>query len=607
MLISFNTIDEKEKFLSHFPNSFFGKIGYFLRNIEHYAFFCCVDEQRRKQFWKSKNISARDPPEPEDIFWQNFDFSYFERIQYTINTYIVCIVIIALSFGAILGLSLLQQNLYKNDKENGETNIFLKYLTSLGITVVISIINLVIQLVLGKLTYLEKPISKSNYVLSLSIKISILTFFNSAVIPLLCKFIVAKRQEDDQEKSIDYFVRRKRNDLLIDDMFIYFLINAIVTPTLWMLNVKFWFKKIRIYCIERRKKNNPDKPPHHMRQKDLNALYEYPDMELAKKLSYLMRTLSMCFFLFPVFPFGFILAFVGFIYAYWIEKYVFTHHCKKPEMLDEIIEKYYANFFIVVLFIGGIGDYFFLHDAFDTDKWSLVNIILFGALIIVPYTKLINCNYVDAGINYRERPLSDVYFTFYNDYQRQNPLTKKLGLETYLTELKKKGYLSEGAFIIAMDNIEKLNLMEMYYGISKGDMAMVQQSVLANVQSESIVNAENIRGTILAPGGMRETVLRPDLKDTQEAKQRKKEFFETQIWNLFGKERASRGNEGDSSDIKRGNDDNIIEIKNSITDPINKFGKKIEELPTTISVIPEEVGSVKNNDNDNVNDINNNK
>ena len=102
------------------------------------------------------------------------------------------------------------------------------------------------------------------------------------------------------------------------------------------------------------------------------------------------------------------------------------------DMLDEIIEKYYANYFIVVLFIGGIGDYIFLHNAFDTNAWTLINIILFGCLIIVPYTKFIKCNYVDAnGYGERERDLSEVYFTFYNDYQRQNPLTKKLGLETY--------------------------------------------------------------------------------------------------------------------------------------------------------------------------------
>ena len=42
-----------------------------------------------------------------------------------------------------------------------------------------------------------------------------------------------------------------------------------------------------------------------MTQKKLNELFEYPDMHLAYKLSYLVKTLSMCFFYFAIFPFGF--------------------------------------------------------------------------------------------------------------------------------------------------------------------------------------------------------------------------------------------------------------------------------------------------------------
>jgi len=591
MLISFNKIEDKEKFLSFYPKDFFGKIGFFFSNIKLYIFPCCVDEEQRKNFRRSKRISARDPPEPEDIFWENFSYSTFQRFQHIISTYIICLLTIVVSFGIVFGLSYLQEHLYSDDKENGDTNIFLKYLTSLSITIVISIVNSLIQLFLEILTFREKPISKSNYVLSLSIKISIFTFLNSAIIPLICKHIVASNQKDDVEKSIDYFVKRKRDDLIIDDMFVYFLVNAIITPLLWILNFPYWYKQIRICCIKCKK--NPEKD-HNMTQKELNELYEYPDMNLAYKLSYLVKTLAMCFFYFPIFPGGFILAFIGFIFAYWVEKYVFTHQCKRPDMLDEMIEKYYINFFIVVLFIGGIGDYIFLHDAFDTNKWCLVNIILFGILIIVPYTQLIKCNCVDAQRSYRDKPLSDVYFTFYNDYQRQNPLTKKLGLETYLNELKNKGYLSENAFNIAIDNIEKLNLMEMYYGISKGDMALVQQSILANVPSESINNVNNLRGTFLAPGGIKSTVIRPELKDNPEEKQRKKEFFESQIMNLFGKSNINKENQGNLGVIKS---DIEGEIKNSNIDIIEQIENKLNfgSLPMTKSIYKD--NNINNNNN----------
>ena len=90
-----------------------------------------------------------------------------------------------------MGISYLQEQLYSDDNENVDKNIILKYLTSLSITIVISIINNLIEFVLEKLTYLEKPISKSNYVLSLSVKLFIFTFLNSAIVPLICKYIVA--------------------------------------------------------------------------------------------------------------------------------------------------------------------------------------------------------------------------------------------------------------------------------------------------------------------------------------------------------------------------------------------------------------------------------
>ena len=148
----------------------------------------------------------------------------------------------------VFGLSYLQEQLYGDDTENGDSNIVLKYLTSLSITVVISIINTLIQLVLEKLTYMEKPISKSNYVLSLSVKLFIFTFLNSAIVPLICKYIVAIQKEDNQERTIDYYVKRKRDDLIIDDMFIYFVVNAIITPLFWKFNFTYLYKCIKIKC-----------------------------------------------------------------------------------------------------------------------------------------------------------------------------------------------------------------------------------------------------------------------------------------------------------------------------------------------------------------------
>ena len=114
------------------------------------------------------------------------------------------------------------------------------------------------------------------------------------------------KKKKKKKKTIYYYVSMKRDDLIIDVLFIYFVVIAIFTPLFWIFNFTYLYKCIKIKCITSRKK-------HHMTQKKLNELFEYPDMDLAYKLSYLVKTLSMCFFYFAIFPFGFIISFVGFI------------------------------------------------------------------------------------------------------------------------------------------------------------------------------------------------------------------------------------------------------------------------------------------------------
>ena len=387
-------------------------------------------------------------------------------------------------------------------------------------------------------THFEKQISRSNEILSASIKISIFTFLNSAIIPLISKHLVLIAKEDEDDYYQKDFRIRERNNLFIDDMFVFFIVNAIFTPLLWTVNFIHIFRFIQRKRIERSKK--PDEN-HFMKQRDLNKLYLYPDMKIAYKYSYLFKTTAMCLFLMPIFPVGFIIAFIGFIFAYYIEKYSFTHLYRRPQMLDEIVSKTYADFFVVLLFIGGIGDYIFLHNAYDNKKWQLLNIILFGALIIIPYTKFLDCNFVGIDKSkYHNQPLSDVYFTFYNDYQRQNPLTKKIGLLNYLSELKQYEYLSEKAYRIAEENIDQLNVMEIYYGTRKGYTPSQKKSYIEIAPKSSNLANTIINKSILGRGLLKATI-KPEFDDNKEIKRQKRELLNTQIMNLLGQSTLSGG------------------------------------------------------------------
>jgi hypothetical protein len=125
----------------------------------------------------------------------------------------------------------------------------------------------------------------------------------------------------------------------------------------------------------------------------------------------------------------------------------------------------------------------FMSKTFPIKDWALVDIILFGLLIIIPYPHLFNCNFIEyyeSEINTKE--YKDVYFSFYNDYERQNPLTKKQGLLNYIKRLYDSGKITLYTYNFAKKNIEQLNLMQMYYKSSLSSNLIESQKALASSQ-----------------------------------------------------------------------------------------------------------------------------
>ena len=518
MFVSFNKIIDKEMILRRYPSNFFDKMIEIIINIKYYLCCCCISKGEKIKFNKIKGFDVEDPPEPEDLYWENFKYSSRNRVIRILLVYLVSLIIISISFGLVLLFTLGQNKINENEKN---INLVGKYILSFFITIIISILNEVLELVLTKFTLLEKHLSRTSFYLSLSIKITIFTFFNSAIIPLLSKHIIVKKR-GEYDYNID------RNNFVVSDMLVLFIVNAVVTPLLWTFHIPYLFKLLKICLLERKK--DPDKS-HCMTQKELNKLYELPDMRITYKYSYIAKTIAMTLFYLPIFPLGFIISCFGFLLGYILELYNFTHLYKRPEMLDEIISKVYADYFIIILFIGTIGDIFFFREIFQDNKMSLANIIIFGILIIVPYSKFINCNFVGYNKSeFHDYPLSDVYFTFYNDYQRQNPFTKKIGLLNYLSELKKKGYLSNGAYKVAEENIENINIMEIYYGIAKGSIPLITQSVISNTNNNKSTIGRNIKQSIVAP----------DIKDNQRQKNKKQKYFDFQILNMFSSKMSNK-------------------------------------------------------------------
>ena len=445
--ISFDTINEQEKFLEHYSQNFFTSIFSIFKNFKYYCCYCLLSRESKKRFQKNRKEVCSLAPEPDDIIFENLEITKFGRIIRTCITALISFFIIAISFVIVLFLTLAQEQI--DNMSFGAKN-FSKYAVSLGMTGAISIVNIIFQGILESLTKIERHMSITEQSLSFSIKLTVFTFVNSAIVPLISN-VLMNTKSNSNSLEINF-------ELLVSNMLMIFLVNGFISPLMWTFNISFYKKKFEILTIENKK--NPNLR-HNKTQRQLNELYEYVDIELAYKYSYLAKTLLMTFFYLPLFPLGIIFSMCGFILGFYLEKFNIGYRYKRPEMMNETICQFYVNFFEVNFLMLSIGDILFLRDKYYTNYWTYINLSIFLLFLFLPYGQYLTFNLI--GVNQSEiinNNYNDVFFTFYNDYERMNPFTRKIGTINYLKKLKDKDYISEEEFQRQKKQIEKLSFMQ---------------------------------------------------------------------------------------------------------------------------------------------------
>ena len=509
IFITFPTIKEKENYYNKFPHSFFEKSIVFIKELKYRICWCCLYKETLENFHRRKKLKVSFAPDPEDLIWENMEFTLISKIKRISIIYIISLLLIGVSFGIILYLNYLQQS---SELHDWEINTFMKFGISLVITGVINGLNFLFFLLLDYLTTLERQRTKTDYYLSYSVKLTIFTFINTGVIPLFSNYMQNGWGE---------------NDNLLNNTLMIFLINSTVTPLMWTFNIGYIIKKIRIYFIE---KNYPVKSLN-ISQKELNKIYELPNMDISAKYSYIAKTILMTFLYIPIFPLGVPISLLGFILGYLLERYNFTHIYKRPEMLNESICFFYISNFNIFLFCFSIGIWMFMSENFRTPIWSLIDIILFGVLCIIPYRIILKYNFLgitEAEIN--QKKYKDVYFEFFNDYERQNPMTKKTGLKKYLTKLKDERKITKEIYEIGIENIENLNLLQMYYKDSKNNFSKNKTAYYPNINKS---NKEKIETN---------EKIEKYLEKYQKLRSEAITKYDVQILQAFGRELTNKDN-----------------------------------------------------------------
>jgi hypothetical protein len=473
VIISFKTIKEKEEFLSNVPNNFFVRFLNVVGKLRYFFCFCCIKKIDNSKFWQKMKIQIEEAPEPEDIMFENLEFTTMKKTYRVVGMNTISLLLIGIGFAIIFGLQNLQN--YVNKKKYIRV---VYYLISLSITIVSSIINIIFQNILDFLTKTEKLKSITTYYLSYSVKLAIFSFLISGIIPLICEVI---------SKTENY-------EILISNMIIMFLVNSIVTPLVWTFSPLYYVKKFQIYLIEKNEKPNLY---HNLNQKELNKLYELSDMNISYKYAYIAKTLLMTFLYVSIFPFGVLISLGGFFFCYFLEKYNYINYYKRPEMLNNDLFYFYVNNFVFFLFFLAVGDYIFLSDIFKNNGWPLANIIILAILIIVPYQFLLNYDFIgfkESDIN--KLTYDDVYLDFYLDYERANPMTKKEGMKKYIEKLSENRIINKEQKNNYLKNIENINLMKAYYDNRKNFNLVKIQKMLAHIDTKNIMKIQTFKASL---------------------------------------------------------------------------------------------------------------
>ena len=243
------------------PNNSIEYFFNFLRNMKYYFCPCCVN--KNSIYYLKRYVQFEAAPEPEEIIFENLEVKPSSRIMRTILIHIISIFIICFSLGIIIALNRLQEMV---DKKNESKHLIYLYLISFIISEILERFDNLLEFVLKKLTKKECQFSKTDEYLSRSVKLSLYSFLNEAILPLISELVF--------DKSDGY-------EILISNMLMIFLNNAFLTPIRWTINLEYLKKIYKKHTIEGKIKRNDkgeiveqNKEEIGKTQKELNKIYE---------------------------------------------------------------------------------------------------------------------------------------------------------------------------------------------------------------------------------------------------------------------------------------------------------------------------------------------
>lgn len=289
----------------------------------------------RRQF-KGKIISANMAPQPADIFWENLDVSKGRHLKLKAQTAFLAIVVLALAFGALLGMSYWKIYLSDKAKQTGKDSLAL-HLAPFLPSVFIMAVNVAMERILRQLASYEQHYSWTTYCKSVSEKLILAEALTTSFLPFLVNLPTRDK----------WFM----SGGLIDDIFLQIITMSVLSPLLYVFNFGIVIKAYRRWKLGK----TVPAGKSSLSQLACNRTFENTEVDVSSLYVRLLNQLILAFVYFPAIPLGVPITLAGFLVEYLVDKYMLLRvHCR-PKSQNSMLAEHLSRIIPITMGLYAVG------------------------------------------------------------------------------------------------------------------------------------------------------------------------------------------------------------------------------------------------------------
>lgn len=388
-------------------------------------FSCCL--KKSSQSKSTEGLFGKIAHEPSDIFWENLEISFSNRIRSTVKTYLITATAIFVSFAAVYGMKKLgeqQLSYYKDKTDLNTTDTWKIRVYSIWPSICIIIINFILGRLTRYFSSFERPHSITDYNTSVAIKLTYAMFFNTALITLIVNY--------DWKK--DWFTS---GGLIVDATYILFS-NAFLSPLIYLFS-----PIILIRIMKKRKAAKAE----YISQSDANQIFENPEVDMAQRYANAGKTILLTLLYTPILPSAILISSAGILFEYWISKYLLLRRHTWPKRLSGELSQIMLHVIPMSVLLYSIMNYVCMRYLNPSQSLpALIWMIIMFVVVFIPVDSFFVICLKNNSNLFENMYTNDCYenmaIGFLDDYDRVNPVTSNEGWK-WLAEIMKKKCIGE--------------------------------------------------------------------------------------------------------------------------------------------------------------------